>query len=147
MGTGSFSVGRWVSSRLTSSAQTAGRPTPPAALRRCPPGRRVPEDTWGYERGLTEEPAYKLDALVLSFEVNTCLTRCCKTKAVVAVGLRYDLLGKPEEPGRFDTDKQVIDERGLLAPTRTGALDDLAGSVIAVGDVPDIRVRRRRKEN
>ena len=112
-----------------------------------PPGRRVPEDSRGCGRGLTEEPAYKLDALVQSFEVNTCLTRCCKTKAVAAVGPRKDLLGKPEEPGRSDTDKQVIDERGLLALTRTEAPDEFAGSVIAVGDVPDIRVRRRRKEN
>ena len=44
---------------------------------------------------------------------------------------------------RLDLVEQVIDERGLLALSRTGAIDDLPEDVIIIGDVPEIRVRRR----
>ena len=44
---------------------------------------------------------------------------------------------------RLDLVEQVIDERGLLALSRTGAIDDLPENVIIIGDVPEIRVRRR----
>jgi hypothetical protein len=44
---------------------------------------------------------------------------------------------------RLDLVEQVIDERGLLALSRTGVIDDLPEDVIVIGDVPEIRVRRR----
>jgi hypothetical protein len=39
--------------------------------------------------------------------------------------------------------EQAINERGLLALSRTGAIDDLPEDVIVIGDVPEIRVRQR----
>jgi hypothetical protein len=39
--------------------------------------------------------------------------------------------------------EQIVNERGLLALSRTDSIDDLPENVIVIGDVPEIRVRRR----
>ena len=65
------------------------------------------------------------------------------TRRTITLKDRRALLEVLEGLDRLDLVEQVIDERGLLALSRTGAIDDLPENVIVIGDVPEIRVRRR----
>jgi hypothetical protein len=68
------------------------------------------------------------------------------TRRTVNVRDKGALLERLRKLDRLDMVEQIIDERELLALSRTGALDDLAVDVIAIDDVPDIRVRRREED-
>ena len=69
------------------------------------------------------------------------------TRRTIDIRDRRALLAKLESLDRLGVGEQVVEqainERGLLALSRTGALDDLPEDVVAINDVPEIRVRRR----
>lgn len=68
------------------------------------------------------------------------------TRRTIKVNDTRALLERLESLDRLDIVEQVIDERELVALSRTGALDDLAEDVIVITDVPEIRVRRREED-
>ena len=65
------------------------------------------------------------------------------TRRTITLKDKRALLEVLEGLDRLDLVEQVIDERGLLALSRTGAIDGLPEDVIIIGDLPGIRVRRR----
>jgi len=69
------------------------------------------------------------------------------TRRTLDIRDRRALLEKIESLGRLGVGEQVVEqtinERELLALSRTGALDDLPEDVIVIDDVPELRVRRR----
>jgi len=69
------------------------------------------------------------------------------TRRRIDIRDRRALLEKLESLDRLGVGEQVVEqainERGLLALSRTGALDDLSEDVIVIDDVPELRVRRR----
>ena len=64
------------------------------------------------------------------------------TRRAITLKDKRALLEKLDGLDRLDVVEQVINEQELLALSRTGALDGLP-EVIIIGDVPEIRVRRR----
>ena len=66
------------------------------------------------------------------------------TRRTITLKDKPAILEKLEGLDRLDVAEPVVDELGLLALSRTGALDDLPDGVIVINNVPEIRVRRRK---